>query len=72
MDCFTKLYIDKGFTRHGVSLYIISDRDSQFLTRVWKTIQSALGNKINLSTVRSEGRGHVQGTTHYSTHQVTG
>nr|GEY37605.1 putative reverse transcriptase domain-containing protein [Tanacetum cinerariifolium] len=36
--------------RHGVPVLIISDRDSLFTLRFWKTLQEALGAQLNVST----------------------
>nr|GEY51155.1 reverse transcriptase domain-containing protein [Tanacetum cinerariifolium] len=37
--------------RHGVPVSIISDKDSLFTSRFWKTLQEALGTQLNLSIV---------------------
>ena len=34
---------------HGVSLSIVSDRDSRFTSRFWKGLQLALGTRLNFS-----------------------
>ncbi|GJR66890.1 reverse transcriptase domain-containing protein [Tanacetum coccineum] len=35
---------------HGVSISIISDRDSHFTSRFWQSMQSALGTQLDMST----------------------
>nr|GEY08783.1 putative reverse transcriptase domain-containing protein [Tanacetum cinerariifolium] len=36
--------------RHGVPVSIISDRDSHFTSRFWKSLQEALGTNLDMST----------------------
>ncbi|GKA86285.1 putative reverse transcriptase domain-containing protein, partial [Tanacetum coccineum] len=36
--------------RHGVSISIISDRDSRFTSRFWQLMQEALGTRLDMST----------------------
>nr|GEV08529.1 hypothetical protein [Tanacetum cinerariifolium] len=43
-----KMYYDLK-DRHGVSISIISDRDSRFTLRFWQTMQEALGTKLDMS-----------------------
>nr|GEV77750.1 putative reverse transcriptase domain-containing protein [Tanacetum cinerariifolium] len=43
-------YLKEIVCRHGVPVSIISDRDSLFTSRIWKTLQEALGTQLNLST----------------------
>nr|GEX56990.1 putative reverse transcriptase domain, ribonuclease H-like domain, aspartic peptidase domain protein [Tanacetum cinerariifolium] len=43
-------YLKEIVCRHGVPVSIISDRDSLFTSRFWKTLQEALGTQLNLST----------------------
>ncbi|KAJ0770506.1 putative nucleotidyltransferase, Ribonuclease H [Helianthus annuus] len=45
-----KIYVDEIVSRHGVPLNIISDRDDRFSSRFWRTMQSAMGTQLNLST----------------------
>ena len=43
MDRLAELYVDEIVRLHGVSLSIVSDRDSLFTSRFWKGLQLALG-----------------------------
>jgi len=45
-----KLYVEEIVSRHGVPLDIISDRDSRYMSRVWQSMQAAMGTKLNVST----------------------
>nr|GEW86361.1 putative reverse transcriptase domain-containing protein [Tanacetum cinerariifolium] len=44
-----RLYINKIIARHGVHVSIISDHDSYFKSRFWKSQQKALGTRLDLS-----------------------
>ncbi|GJT04763.1 putative reverse transcriptase domain-containing protein [Tanacetum coccineum] len=37
-------------SKHGVHVSIISDRDSRFASRFWRSLQNALGTEVNMST----------------------
>ena len=50
MDRLAELYVKKIVRLHGVSLSIVSDRDSRFISRFWKELQSTLGTRLNFST----------------------
>nr|GEV32493.1 reverse transcriptase domain-containing protein [Tanacetum cinerariifolium] len=50
METLTRLYIKEIVSRHGVPISIISDRDSHFASRFWKSLQSALGTQLDMST----------------------
>ncbi|GJW11833.1 putative reverse transcriptase domain-containing protein [Tanacetum coccineum] len=50
METLTRLYIKEIVSRHGVSISIISDRDSHFTFRFWQSMQSALGTQLDMST----------------------
>nr|GEV88931.1 putative reverse transcriptase domain-containing protein [Tanacetum cinerariifolium] len=43
-------YLKEIVCRHGVSVSIISDRDSLFTSRFWETLEKALGTQLNMST----------------------
>ncbi|GJZ67535.1 putative reverse transcriptase domain-containing protein [Tanacetum coccineum] len=45
-----KLYIDEIVARHGVPVPIISDRDGRFTSRLWQTLQKALGTRLDMGT----------------------
>ncbi|KAI3825406.1 hypothetical protein L1987_06889 [Smallanthus sonchifolius] len=46
----TRLYIKEIVARHGVPVSIISDRDSRFMSRIWRSLQEALGTRLDMST----------------------
>ncbi|GKA79434.1 putative reverse transcriptase domain-containing protein [Tanacetum coccineum] len=50
MEKLTQQYLKEIVCRHGVPVSIISDRDSQFASRFWRSLQNALGTKVNMST----------------------
>ncbi|GKC68667.1 putative reverse transcriptase domain-containing protein [Tanacetum coccineum] len=50
MDRLTTLYLNEIVARHGVQISIISDRDSRFTSRIWQSIQEALGTRLDMST----------------------
>ncbi|GKB89173.1 putative reverse transcriptase domain-containing protein [Tanacetum coccineum] len=50
IERLSKLYIDEIVARHGVPVSIISDRDGRFTSRCWKTVQKAIGMRLDMST----------------------
>ncbi|GJR63579.1 putative reverse transcriptase domain-containing protein [Tanacetum coccineum] len=50
METLTRLYIKEIVSRHGVPIFIISDRDSHFTSRFWQSLQNALGTQLDMST----------------------
>ncbi|GJU85867.1 putative reverse transcriptase domain-containing protein [Tanacetum coccineum] len=50
METLTRLYIKEIVSRHGVPISIISDRDSHVTFRLWRSLQSALGTQLDMST----------------------
>ncbi|GJV74181.1 RNA-directed DNA polymerase, eukaryota, reverse transcriptase zinc-binding domain protein [Tanacetum coccineum] len=46
----TRLYMKEIVARHGISVSIVSDRDSHFTSRVWQSLHKALGTQLDLST----------------------
>nr|GEY64158.1 hypothetical protein [Tanacetum cinerariifolium] len=45
MDRLARLYLNDIVSKYGVSILIISDRDSRFTSRFWHSMQEALGNR---------------------------
>ncbi|GJU95215.1 putative reverse transcriptase domain-containing protein [Tanacetum coccineum] len=50
MDRLARLYLNEIVARHGVPISIKSDRDSQFTSRFWQSMQEALGTRLDMST----------------------
>ncbi|GJQ94063.1 putative reverse transcriptase domain-containing protein [Tanacetum coccineum] len=50
MDRLARLYLNKIVARHGLPILIISDRDSQFTSRFWQSMQEALRTRLDMST----------------------
>ncbi|KAA3465783.1 DNA/RNA polymerases superfamily protein [Gossypium australe] len=49
LNKLAELYINEIVRLHGVSLFIVSDRDPRFTSRFWKKLQDALGMKLHFS-----------------------
>ena len=50
MDKLANSYVKEIVRLHGVPLTIVSDRDSRFTSRFWKSLQEEMGTKLCLST----------------------
>jgi hypothetical protein len=50
VDKLAKLYVNEVIRLHGVPISIISDQDPRFTSRLWPSLQWAMGTKLNLST----------------------
>ncbi|GKD00689.1 putative reverse transcriptase domain-containing protein [Tanacetum coccineum] len=50
MEKLTQLYLNEVGCRHGVLILIISDQDSHFTSRFWRSLQKALGMNLDMST----------------------
>ena len=50
VDKYREIYMKEVVRLHGIPLTITSDRDSRFLSGVWKNIQKALGTHLQYSS----------------------
>nr|GEZ23857.1 putative reverse transcriptase domain-containing protein [Tanacetum cinerariifolium] len=50
MDKLTRIYLKEVVTRHGIPISIISDRDLRFASNFWRSLQNALGTRLDMST----------------------
>ncbi|CAL1361076.1 unnamed protein product [Linum trigynum] len=50
LELLTKKYVEEIVRLHGVPVSIVSDRDPRFTSRFWKSLQEALGTRLNFST----------------------
>nr|GEV62537.1 putative reverse transcriptase domain-containing protein [Tanacetum cinerariifolium] len=50
MDRLARLHLNEIVARHGVPISIISDRDSDFTSTFWQSMQEALGTRLDIST----------------------
>nr|GFA34552.1 putative reverse transcriptase domain-containing protein [Tanacetum cinerariifolium] len=51
MDKLARIYLKEVVTRHGIPVSIISDRDPRFASNFWRSLQNALGTRLDMSTV---------------------
>ena len=49
-ETLSQLYIREIVRLHGISLSIVSDRDSRFVARFWQSLQQAMGTELRFST----------------------
>ncbi|GKA14403.1 putative reverse transcriptase domain-containing protein [Tanacetum coccineum] len=50
MENFTRQYLKEVVSRHGVPVWIISDRDSKFTSHFWQSLNKALVTQLDIST----------------------
>lgn len=50
MENLAKLYSLEVVRLHGVPVSIVSNQDPRFTSKFWKSLQKALGTKLNFST----------------------
>nr|GFB82955.1 reverse transcriptase domain-containing protein [Tanacetum cinerariifolium] len=50
MDKLARIYLKEVVTRYGIPVSIISDRDLRFASNFWRSLQNALGTRLDMST----------------------
>ncbi|GJT66384.1 putative reverse transcriptase domain-containing protein [Tanacetum coccineum] len=50
LEKLTRQYLKEIVSKHGVPISIISDRDGKFTSHFWKSLNKALGTRIDMST----------------------
>nr|GFC02853.1 reverse transcriptase domain-containing protein [Tanacetum cinerariifolium] len=50
MDKLARIYLKEVVTRHGIPVSIISDCDPRFSSNFWRSLQNALGTRLDMST----------------------
>jgi hypothetical protein len=50
MDRLARLYVQNIVRLHGVPSVIVSDRDSRFTSRFWRSMQHEMGSQLKFST----------------------
>nr|GEX31153.1 putative reverse transcriptase domain, ribonuclease H-like domain, aspartic peptidase domain protein [Tanacetum cinerariifolium] len=50
MDKLARIYLKEVITRHGIPVSIISDRDLRFASNFWRSLQNALGTRLDMCT----------------------
>nr|GFC41460.1 reverse transcriptase domain-containing protein [Tanacetum cinerariifolium] len=50
MDKLTRIYLKEVVTRRGIPVSILSDHDPRFASNFWRSLQNALGTRLDMST----------------------
>ncbi|GJR13624.1 putative reverse transcriptase domain-containing protein [Tanacetum coccineum] len=67
LEKLTRQYLKEVVSRHGVPVSIISNRDGKFTSHFWKTLNKALGTRLDMSTAY-----HLQTDGQIGDRQLTG
>ncbi|GKF24230.1 putative reverse transcriptase domain-containing protein [Tanacetum coccineum] len=60
LEKLTRQYLKEVVLKHGVPVSIISDRDGKFTSHFWKSLNKALGTRLDMSTtyhLETDGQG---------------
>ncbi|GJW99582.1 putative reverse transcriptase domain-containing protein [Tanacetum coccineum] len=49
LEKLTRQYLKEVVSKHGVPVSIISDRDGKFMSQFWKSLNKALGTRLDMS-----------------------
>ncbi|CAM8982003.1 unnamed protein product [Rhodiola kirilowii] len=49
LDSLADLYVAEIVRLHGVTVFIVFDRDSRFVSNFWKSLHKALGTRLSFS-----------------------
>nr|GFC98549.1 reverse transcriptase domain-containing protein [Tanacetum cinerariifolium] len=49
MDKLERIYLKEVVMRHEIPVSIISDRDPRFASNFWRSLQNALGTRLDMS-----------------------
>nr|GEW06962.1 hypothetical protein [Tanacetum cinerariifolium] len=64
MDRLARLHLNEIVSRHGVSVLIISDRNSRLTSKFWQSMQEVLGTRLDMSTAyHPQTAGQIKRTT---------
>nr|GEZ02089.1 reverse transcriptase domain-containing protein [Tanacetum cinerariifolium] len=50
MDRLARMYLKEVVTMHGIPVLIICDHDGRFTSNFWRSLQKALGTRLDMST----------------------
>nr|GFA83368.1 putative reverse transcriptase domain-containing protein [Tanacetum cinerariifolium] len=50
MDKLARIYLKEVVTSHGIPVSIISDHNTRFTSNFWRSLQNALGTRLDMST----------------------
>nr|GFD14960.1 reverse transcriptase domain-containing protein [Tanacetum cinerariifolium] len=65
LEKLTRQYLKEVVSRHGVPVSIISDRDGRFTSNFWRSLNKALGTRLDTSTAyHPETDGQSERTIH--------